>query len=1495
MKKLIKKYRKSFIASSILILMLITVPLYITVKDNFDEIIDMSLKYFLADISHTTSDLSKFGLIEINDAVLKDNKGVTVLYAPKLFLRYTIKDLLRGRITEISAKEPYLYIAVDKSRDINIVDIFSSGNSKTSSNPKTPEKNMKPREPGSKVPIDIITVTDAKLLFQDNYYEKPINKFVNNVNGYVSFDTTRGIDLNFYNTKGTEMVDYSFSNYEKRYSMTIKLKNGNLDQELMQYAYVGEYTDYLGGKVDLDLTIDSDGLWGDAYLSKASFHTSAYNGIAKDIHGKVDFLGHRIKLKLDGKMEKKDLTFSLEYNPNNLEMTIGANNLNKEYIKNVTLLDDALKKKIDDLGDFNLSSLQLKFNFDKNFNLTLENYLRVDTLNIKGTEIKDLKGSIILSNNNVQLKDLRFFLNYNEIKGYTLLNGNYDKNILDLNFNILNRKSPLNLKKLSGNLKYDLKTEKIDYTLYSDILKIEGDINLNRKTIGISSIGSKDVEIKYKDEYYSTENNVRVIYDYANKDLILGEGQVKIKKKNSLKSLILDFNNKGNKIYFNKLDLFYKDLDLSSSGYLNIDDLSYNFKYKGKNLKLENFIPIDNLKTKIDFNGTIKGRKQKFSLTSNLNSKEGQYHTSYKNIRGRLMVVNDEKLTGDFDGYIGELSYNDIEFKDFKVALNYKNGILKVLEIRNNLLTIKGDYNIINKTLDFDYKIRGIKENKIKLLEKYGLKINLEEVDGNLKGELEDFKINFSSVNTWVQYNNLPKIYLKGKIQFYNQNIYFKGFKIGENNLGGYYNIFSKEFKFKINLLENNLAEYYGDINLKYRLTGEVILWGTPDSINGIFNNFADNIYLRGIKLPNIKLISTYKGGSLDKLNKSGSVDINDITIYSDKGDKLLNGEGWINFNKNKLSFKIKDVLDIEKLKEYSKSQDISGKLNTDITIDGLFNNLKYNINIDSKVIIIDGNEFEDLKTNLYGDFKNLTLKELSLNYQGNTLYSKGNFDLKNFDYNFNVKSNEIDLSFLNIFSFSENINKIKGIATIDAEINSNNNYGEFKIKDLSAVIPKYGINIDKVNTQIILNKKLINIDYLKGKINNGDIVMKGYLQVPDLKGIEDKISKLDYRFNLILENMDYSYQDKINLVLSSNAIFTKNKITGDFIINSGNFIGIPDIKDVKVSKIRSQIKEREVIKGSKELGSDFEIKTVQDNGPIIDIDINLKTENPIDLKISKLTYTSIVQNIYGDLNINGNLKLKNKEISYNGLISIDKGSLVLNNNLFYLDTASAKFIKTEEESINFHPILVLNANSTIANEEVYININGEYPNLQFQMSSGSGLDEDEIGSLLTFHNISSEKNTNVVVKDVLDREISNKVFSPISSEIASVLKIEKFQISSNLVAYEYEGGIYKDTGTLALGASIYAENPIYKDKLYWKANARWGASQYYDNVTEYDFALDHRITKSLSWGVGIGKVPEGRVKTGDSLVNYHIDLSWRKKYINLEQIILNIFLLGGE
>jgi len=299
--KKIIKHKKKIITSSFLIFILIISSLYFTVRQNFDAVVDKTLKLFLADISHTTSDLSKFGVITLDDAVLKDENGVTILYTPKLTLTYSIKDILRGKvIKELNAENPYLYIALDKERSVNIAKIFSSGDGGSGKS-------------GTGVPIDIITVTNARVLYQDNYYDEPINVFVNHVDGYVSFDKKHGIDLRFYNTAGEKKIEYSFNNYEKDYSMDIKLKNWDIDQNIMQYAYVDEYTNYLGGKADLDLTLDSDGFFGTAYLSNAKFKTSAYDGTAEDINGGVEFLGDHLKIKLNGKMEGKDVDFTLNY------------------------------------------------------------------------------------------------------------------------------------------------------------------------------------------------------------------------------------------------------------------------------------------------------------------------------------------------------------------------------------------------------------------------------------------------------------------------------------------------------------------------------------------------------------------------------------------------------------------------------------------------------------------------------------------------------------------------------------------------------------------------------------------------------------------------------------------------------------------------------------------------------------------------------------------------------------------------------------------------------------------------------------------------------------------------------------------------------------------------------------------------------------------------------------------------------------------------------
>ena len=1491
--KKIIKHKKKIITSSFLIFILIISSLYFTVRQNFDAVVDKTLKLFLADISHTTSDLSKFGVITLDDAVLKDENGVTILYTPKLTLTYSIKDILRGKvIKELNAENPYLYIALDKERSVNIAKIFSSGDGGSGKS-------------GTGVPIDIITVSNARVLYQDNYYDEPINVFVNHVDGYVSFDKKHGIDLRFYNTAGEKKIEYSFNNYEKDYSMDIKLKNWDIDQNIMQYAYVDEYTNYLGGKADLDLTLDSDGFFGTAHLSNAKFKTSAYDGTAEDINGGVEFLGDHLRIKLNGKMEGKDVDFTLNYKPTSINMSVSASNLGMKEIKKVTVLDDVVKKKINDLGKFNISYLKLNLNFDENFNLTIDNYLRVDKLKVKEAKLEDIKGRIIVKDSGLYLKDVRFYMNYKKNRSFTILDGEYSKNILDLDFNVLSKKAPLNLKKLKGNFKYNLENEKIDYTLNSKFLNIGGNIDLEKSIFKISSIGTEDLKVEYEGDNYSTKNNLNVVYDYKNKILISGHGDLEIKNNDLTKSLILNFTNNGSKIIFNKINVLYKELNLSAKGFLDTKDLSYNFTYQGKDFKIENFMPDTNLETGVDFQGKLIGKSKEYSLITDIKGKNGNFQygedTSnklvYKNLSGRLKIINQKEFSIDFDGYLGNISSGGIEFSGFKVVLDYKNDIFRVLETRNNLLTIKGDYNIISQALNFTYKINGIQENKIKILKENGIKINLVNIKGELTGTLDDFNTKLQTRDAWIQYENFPKVYLRGGIHYLDGKIYFKEFKVEENNISGYFNIKDKSFNLKVNLLENNLAEYYGDVNVKYRLTGEILLWGTPNDINGIFQTYIDNLYLRGRKLPNLRMVSTYRGGKLDKIGESGHIDVNDIRFYSETGERLLRGAGFIDLEKQEVSFEINDTLDIEHLKAYSGTDEIKGKVKTNIKIQGGFNTLTYNINFKSDLINIEGDDLEDLKILVDGDLKKLNLKEFSLNYHNNKLISTGSLDLKTLDYKLDINSNEVDLSFLNVFYFSEYINKIKGIATIDIKLTSNENYGEFKIKNFSAKMPKYGISIDKVNTEVTLEKKKVEIKYFDGKINNGKIKMTGYLNVPsfnELQKEDNKLFDLDYRLSLILDNIDYSYEDQINLVLSSDAVFTNNKITGEFIINSGEILGVPEVKDTGISSLASQIEEKKVIKKSKELGKKFEIKTTETDTFKISIDIDLKTEKPIKVKIKSLPYTSIVEDINGDLVLNGEFKVEDNELSYYGIVDLDDGSIKLNSNLFYLSTATVKFLKKESDALELHPLVTINANSTIANEEVYININGEYPNLEIQMSSGSGLNPDEIGSLLTFHNVSDESNSNVLAKDVIDRQVSGRLFSPISSEIANALRIEKFQISSDLVAYEYEGGVYRDTGTLGLGASVEAENPIYK-KLYWKAKARWGTSKYYDSVTEYDFMVEHRFTKNLAVGTGVGKLPEGRVEDNESLINYHVDLTWRKKYKSFEQMMLNILLLGGD
>ena len=159
----------------------------------------------------------------------------------------------------------------------------------------------------------------------------------------------------------------------------------------------------------------------------------------------------------------------------------------------------------------------------------------------------------------------------------------------------------------------------------------------------------------------------------------------------------------------------------------------------------------------------------------------------------------------------------------------------------------------------------------------------------------------------------------------------------------------------------------------------------------------------------------------------------------------------------------------------------------------------------------------------------------------------------------------------------------------------------------------------------------------------------------------------------------------------------------------------------------------------------------------------------------------------------------------------------------------------------------------------------------------------------LAFHStLGSSSASSTVVQNILNTQISSQLFNPVSKEIQRVLGLSKFKISSDITT-EPKGG-ESEEAALGIGASIEAENPIYKDKVFWNATARISDNKTEDSIDEYDFVVEHRFSPSLSWGIGAGKLPEGRIEEDEdetSNLNYHIDFKFRKRYNSITEIFI--------
>ncbi|MGL4687131.1 MAG: hypothetical protein ACRCVS_00430, partial [Fusobacteriaceae bacterium] len=400
---------------------------------------------------------------------------------PKVIIEYDLKNKFPDILKKITAFGGKATI-IRENESINIIDAFVG----TGKNQNSESKS------GTEVPVGIIEAQNVDVVFKDLSYKEPIELEVPSTNGYVSFDKIKGIDLLFQGkTTNEEKASYSFNNYEKEYSMTIKGENLNLNTNILQFAYYSEDIEYSRGKGNINLTIDSDGLFGSAEAKELDVKYRDFSELAKDINGKVEFLGNKIKIDANFNMFKKKRKFLMDFDFNNeLIIKIPMGKMTYGEVAHYKLLEDLNLN----INKYNFENLDIILKLDKaqEFSATID--FKIANILEKNITLKNNLGKLVYTNENIEISLLNSDL---ELAGF--------KNKF---------KFSMNLKDKEADFKYSLGDFKGD----GNLLLEKNYLALNLKS-GFVIFNSKYM---YENEKYILESNFnneekfKLVYDFKN-------------------------------------------------------------------------------------------------------------------------------------------------------------------------------------------------------------------------------------------------------------------------------------------------------------------------------------------------------------------------------------------------------------------------------------------------------------------------------------------------------------------------------------------------------------------------------------------------------------------------------------------------------------------------------------------------------------------------------------------------------------------------------------------------------------------------------------------------------------------------------------------------------------------------------------------------------------------------------------------------------------------
>ena len=1482
----IKKIPKKF--SIPLFIFAVIVFIITAVLLNLEKIIEkVSSRFINGRVVIEDIDLS-FSKPIVKNITLYDDKNNVLFNSPEVTANISFKNLTKGRIDELKVNSAVVNVVRDKDGVINFTKL-----SKTKSEEKP------------KNPLNKVVVSNVRVNYEDYTFPTKLERKIENINAVVTANKEKLVetaDISIEDENIQLETRFKDESNDKVASLQGELRVDKflLDKDLLKSLVNNKKLHFSDVNIISDLSFKTDKTVKNTYITgnldviSEFFRYDDIDSDIKDIKLSSKFNGRDGEANLGLNIFGKNKDFSLAYKDEELNSVITFDKFDESILNKIV----PIREKKLDLKNINIEDIKTIVHYSDNRGLSIKTTMKPNNSEFKGIELNDfnLYISSKAGKNNLSARILT------KIKGIPenlALSVENQKDNIDV---ILALKSPIKdniVPDINVKAKIENKKDILKANIDSNIVDFNLDYNKDKKLTKV-----------YGDKF-------TINYDVDKKKLTNGEGRIPFEIYHTVN--YLDFVAKDNKIQIKELKLADKTNKNSyfiAKGNANLDNGEFKIDYEGNSTLIKRKVKENDLILSFDGKGKVENKNNILSSQGQINDLSLEYIGKIEKINGTydLKKVH-ENIEANVDTKIASIGYDKYNFKNFNLNVNYSGNQVKIKDFSNNLISLKGNYDIKNEKVNANLSVNRI-TNKDVAFDK--AEFVLENLKANVEGDVKNLQGTVDLGSTVI---TLPKgdfIKITGNASIKNSIVNISGINLDNNLITGKYNLKDKNLDLKLSLSEKHLEKYYGGKDLGYMLYGQIDVKGVEGKIKAIAKGRATNFEK---KLPDLAYDVEYNAENYT----DGIVSINGLDIIDKKYGDLLGVKGQINLKEKTLDIRNKNKqMDLVKLQGILDNPNIRGIVNTDLVVNGNFDNPSYKLNISSSEVSIKTFKINDISIDLTGDKEKANLNKLNLDVYKNLIVGNGYYDIKNKTYNVIVKSNDkIDISKFQSFFTPYGIENVKGKIALNVEINEKTEKGYINLENINLESTKARLKLSNFSGPINFGERRIDVGALRATLNDSPLIVDGFVDLANISKLdkEDLIRTLPYKLHFKMNNFNYFYPEVIKLSASTELTITNEEVYGNLIVKDATIYDIPNnyYRDF-FSLIREQLRKRRTdvaLNNNQDKQAKTDKEKVEEMKKVLNklmpIDFVVRTEKPIliDMDNFNIAVPEIYGKLYVDLNLNG----KKGKYYITGESELKEAYFFVGTNEFKVDRALAVF----NENIplpEINPNIFFESTIEMDDEEYYFSTIGRVNQLRYEISSRTAKVGGDLSALIVNPNADDNiyaygEGSEIFItfmKNLIAGQVGQIVFGSTTRYIKRKFDLTKFIIRPEVKIYNSDSSINRIGGITdnrGLNPEIYnvnikleAKDNIYKDKLFWKVSARIIGTgkdviknqtmKVDSKVREYDIGLEYKVDDSKTIEIGVGTVPD-KYRTDPNKdyrkPNYHVGFKFRKRYRDFSEI----------